>query len=47
MSAIGSVLRRDGPVFDPEQSLRLQRSTGIPALPTVKTACSQRGIVPH
>jgi hypothetical protein len=25
----------------------LRRSTGIPALPTVKTACSQRGIVPH
>jgi hypothetical protein len=34
--------------YDPEQSLRLRRSsTGIPALPTVKTACSQRGIVPH
>jgi hypothetical protein len=33
--------------FDPEQSLRLRRSTGIPALPTVKTACSQCGIVPH
>jgi len=30
-----------------EQSLRLRRSTGIPALPTVKTACSQCDIVPH
>jgi hypothetical protein len=26
--------------------LRLRRSTGIPALPNVKTACSRRDIVP-
>jgi hypothetical protein len=32
--------------FDPERSLQLRRSTGIPALPNVKTACSRRGIVP-
>ena len=31
---------------DPERSLRLRRSTAIPALLNVKTACSQRGIVP-
>ena len=31
---------------DPEWSLQLRRSTGIPALPNVKTACSRRGIVP-
>src|SRR6202048_3808943 len=31
---------------DPEQSLRLRRSTGIPAPPNVKTARSRRGIVP-
>src|ERR1700726_690262 len=30
----------------PERSLQLRRSTGIPALPNVKTACSRRGIVP-
>jgi hypothetical protein len=32
--------------FDPERSLQLRRSTGIPALPNVKTACLRRGIVP-
>jgi hypothetical protein len=32
-------------VYDPERSLRLQRSTGIP-LPKMKTAYSRRGIVP-
>jgi hypothetical protein len=32
--------------IDPERSLRLRRSTGIPALLNVKTACSRRGIVP-
>jgi hypothetical protein len=31
---------------DPERSLRLRRSTGIPPLPNVKTAYSRRGIVP-
>src|SRR5262245_17510796 len=31
---------------DPKRSLWLRRSTGIPALPNVKTACSWRGIVP-
>src|SRR5215813_964265 len=39
---------RDGgnDVNDPKRSLWLRRSTGIPALPNVKTACSWRGIVP-
>ena len=37
---------RRSDAFDPERSLRLQRSIGIPALPNVKTACSRRGIVP-
>jgi hypothetical protein len=32
--------------LDPERSLQLRRSIGIPALPDVKTACSRRGIVP-
>jgi hypothetical protein len=46
--------RRSGPqccgavmqTIDPVRSLQLQRSTGILALPNVKTACSGRGIVP-
>jgi hypothetical protein len=29
----------------PPRSLQLQRSTGVLALPAVKTACSRRGIV--
>src|ERR1700738_4555780 len=32
--------------IDPERSLQLRRSIGIPALPNVKTACSRCGIVP-
>src|ERR1700736_4019608 len=32
--------------FDPEPSLRLRRSTAMPAPLNVKTACSRRGIVP-
>ena len=32
--------------FDPERSMQLRRSIGIPALPNVKTACSRRGILP-
>jgi hypothetical protein len=30
----------------PERSLRLRRTTGIPVLPNMKTACRPRGIVP-
>jgi hypothetical protein len=39
-------IRADSVENDPKRSLQLRRSTGIPALPNVKTACSRRGIVP-
>jgi hypothetical protein len=45
VNKLGRELAVKSAALDPERSLRLRRSTYIPALPNVKTACSRRGIV--